>query len=367
MKDYDSKRIRIIEKLAKNICNYEQPITIMEVCGTHTMSIWRYGIKSLLPQNIRLISGPGCPVCVTDSSILGAALAVADLPDVILTAFGDMLRVPAGGSSLQKGRDFGADIRIVLSPLDAFNIAKENPKKQVVFFAVGFETTAPLSAAVVDIAATQGVKNFSVICAHKTMPCALTALLTQADNIDGLLCPGHVAAVTGSKVFDFIPHELGKPAAIAGFEPDEILTAILAIVQNAGDKEKFLYNCYPKVVKAEGNTHALAIMRKIFMPKDDIWRGLGIISGSGLALKQEYREFDALIRFAADIAGHTEVADSPRCRCGAVLRGELMPFDCPLFSCVCSPSSPEGACMVSSEGACAAAYKYTERKAKFDA
>ena len=333
------------------------PLRIMEVCGTHTMSIYQYGIKSLLPPEISLLSGPGCPVCVTDAGVVSAALALAQRPGLIFCSYGDMLRVPAGDTSLQRLRDEGADIRIVLSPLDALEIARRETEREVVFFAVGFETTAPLTAATLIQAASYGVKNFTVLCAHKTMPQALRSLL-PGSQVDALLCPGHVAAVTGAELFSFVPDELGKAAAVAGFEPIDILEAILAIVKMCWAGEKRLINCYPRVVLPQGNPVAMRMMEQVFQACDAQWRGLGLIPGSGLALRQEYREFDAARRFAAEIAAAECYRDNPACRCGAILRGEKTPEDCPLFGETCSPLHPCGACMVSGEGACAAAYKY---------
>jgi len=358
--DYqDPGLVAALARRIKERCS--QPLTIMEVCGTHTMSIARYGISSLLPPELRLISGPGCPVCVTDSSLIGAALAIAGLPDVIFTSFGDMLRVPAGKNSLQRCRDLGADIRIVLSPLDALELARQHPGKQVVFFAVGFETTAPLTAATLARAEALGVDNFSVIPGHKTMPEALRALLAQADKIGGLLCPGHVAAMVGAEAFRFIPAELGKPAAVAGFEPVDILLGVEALADMADQGKAKLANCYPRAVRQAGNQRALALLDQVFQPADAVWRGLGPIPKSGLSLRPRYERYDALSRFSGEIAGRELAADHPGCCCGQVLRGELQPEECPLFARACTPGSPSGACMVSSEGSCAAAYKYRRR------
>ena len=335
-----------------------RPMTIMEVCGTHTMQIARYGLRALLPPQIRLVSGPGCPVCVTDSGLISAALAIAALPQVMFTSFGDMLRVPAGDSSLLAVRDQGADVRYVLSPLDALELAVQHPEKEIVLFAVGFETTAPLTAATLQAARERGIRNFSVIPAHKTMPAALRRLLKDSAAIDALLCPGHVAAVTGADAFAFVPQELGKGAAIAGFTAVAILRAVLALVHMMPQQAPVLVNCYPHVVTATGNRAARAALDAVFQPCDAVWRGLGDIPGSGLALRPAYQEFDALTRFAAAVAAAPRREDHPACRCGAVLRGEAAPVDCPLFARACDPQHPAGACMVSSEGACAAAYRY---------
>jgi hydrogenase expression/formation protein HypD len=344
-----------IEQLADYISRtLIQPCTIMEVCGTHTMSIARWGIRTLLPPELRLISGPGCPVCVTDTATIAEALALAAMPGVIFTCFGDMLRVPAGSKSLAQLQAEGRDIRIVLSPLDALSLAEANPERQVVFFAAGFETTAPLTAAVVESARSRGTANFSVLSAHKTMPQAIAALL-PGSAVDGLLCPGHVAAIVGSDAFDFIPQRLAKPAAIAGFEPLDIMLAIAYLVRGLAQGQAVLLNCYPRVVKPDGNPTALALLEKVFAPCAATWRGLGEIAASGLALRPAYAEFDARTRFALT---PENFADNPACCCGSVLRGETAPQDCPLFGASCTPDKPAGACMVSSEGSCAAAYKY---------
>ncbi|MBR2783639.1 MAG: hydrogenase formation protein HypD [Firmicutes bacterium] len=344
---------RIADRLGK-------PLVIMEVCGTHTMSIARSGLRSLLPPGLELISGPGCPVCVTDSSLISAALALARRPEITLATFGDMLRVPAEEYSLQSLREQGADVRLVLSPLDALELAAAEPQRQVVFFAVGFETTAPLTASTIEQAQELGLTNFSVLSAHKTMPAALRALLAGKTRVGGLLCPGHVAAVTGADEFAFVSRELGLPAAVAGFAPAEILLAVAAIVEMQENGRPELVNCYKRAVKPEGNPTARAVMERVFAPCDAAWRGLGLIPGSGLGLREEFAAFDAARRFAPIIAASPVYRDHPGCRCGDVLRGELRPADCPLFGAACTPRQPCGACMVSSEGSCAAAYRYRE-------
>ena len=346
-----------IEVLCQNeaIQAFSRPLVIMEVCGTHTASIYHYGIKSILPKQIKLVSGPGCPVCVTTNDILEKAMAVACRPEVIFTSFGDMMRVPAASGSLLQRKSEGADIRIVYSPLDALKIAKENPSKQVVFFGIGFETTAPTTAAAIEKAAGEGMTNFSVLSVHKTMPEALRLLLPDA-KVDGLLCPGHVAAITGAAAFEFVASELGKASAVAGFEPADIMEAIIAILQSIISGKPALVNSYPRFVKTEANSYAIAAMNRVFAPCNAVWRGLGNIPNSGLALREEFAAFDALKRFpeVSQVTG----ADNPACCCGSVLRGELDPGDCPLMGKVCTPESPAGACMVSGEGACSAFYKY---------
>ena len=324
-------------------------LRFMEVCGTHTMSVYRHGLKKLLPANVELLSGPGCPVCVTPADLLAQALAIARLPQVIMTSFGDMLRVPVSGDSLLSAQEQGYAVRLVTSPLDALEMAEEYPAKQVVFFAVGFETTAPLSAATVREAAQRGVGNFSLLSAHRLMPPALKQLLAVNHGIDGLLLPGHVAAVSGADYFAFVPRELGIPAVVAGFEAADIMTALLALARQIAAGECHLENAYPRVVRPGPNPTAWAIMEQVFEPADARWRGLGAIADSGLALSPDYASYDALNRF---FLAETEIWENPSCRCGEVLRGELNPTQCPLFATACNQETPQGACMVSSEGAC---------------
>ncbi len=350
-----------IQKLAADLAE-RQPgrvYTLMEVCGTHTMSIYRYGLRRLLPSNIRLIAGPGCPVCVTPAGQVAEALALARLPQVILTSFGDMLRVPAGGDSLLGAKEQGADVRLVLSPLDALTIAQQNPHRQVVFLAVGFETTAPLTAATLQMAAEQGVANFSLLSVHKTMPQALAALFGEDSPVDGLLCPGHVAAVTGAAYFRFVPQQLSLAAAIAGFEPEEILLAVRCLLQQLLQKQPVLENCYRRAVTEQGNKVAMHLLQQVFQSCDAVWRGLGTIAASGLSIRSQWAAYDARCRFGETLAGAL-AEDPPGCRCGLILQGKLSPTDCPLFGGVCTPAHPQGACMVSAEGSCAAHYKYAE-------
>lgn len=335
------------------------PLTVMEVCGTHTMRIHQYGIKNLLPPQIHLLSGPGCPVCVTDAGTISEALAMAQILGMIFTTYGDMLRVPAGDTSLQRLRDEGADVRVIVSPLDALEIACQEPKRQVIFFAVGFETTAPLTAATLCRAKSLSIENFSVLCAHKTMPNALRSLL-PGSQVDALLCPGHVCAVTGPEWFRFVPEELGKAAVVAGFEPVDILDAILRLVRMNTKGMIALENAYPRVVLPQGNPVAKSMLEQVFQPCNAVWRGLGLLPDSGLALNRHFQDFDARQRFFSVIKDAPHYQDDPACHCGDVLQGKAEPIDCPLFASACTPLHPCGACMVSSEGACAAFYKYRE-------
>jgi hydrogenase expression/formation protein HypD len=350
--------VNAIQNLTEQIAQTAQGLpqmTIMEVCGTHTHAIRRHGIRQLLTQNIRLVSGPGCPVCVTAEEDIALALALAKQPNVTLFCFGDMLRVPSGNESLLQLSSRGADVRIALSPLDALAFAKENPSREVVWYGVGFETTTPHTAALLEATARDGVQNLTVFSAHKTMPNALRALLDTDTKIDALLCPGHVSSITGADTFRFLPEELHLPAAISGFEPEALLVAILALVTMIRRSKPALINAYPRVVKSSPNETARALVDAWFTPCDAVWRGLGLISLSGLALRPEHARFDALKRFTltpVQVPAHTA------CRCGDVLRGSIEPIECPLFGKACVPQHPLGACMVSSEGACAAYYQY---------
>lgn len=344
----------ITERIANAASGLPQT-TIMEVCGTHTHAIRRHGIRQLLPENIRLVSGPGCPVCVTAEEDIALALALAKLPNVTLFCFGDMMRVPCGDESLLQLLSRGADVRIALSPLDALAFAKEHPAREVVWYGVGFETTTPHTAALLENAKRDNVKNLSVFSAHKTMPNALRALLCEDSRVDALLCPGHVASITGADAFRFLPEELRLPAAISGFEAEELLVAILALVTMQKSGNPALINAYPRVVKSTANETARALVDAWFAPCDAVWRGLGMIPQSGLSLLPEHSEYDAVKRFALK---PVVVPFRSACRCGDVLRGGIEPTECPLFGKVCVPQHPLGACMVSSEGACAAYYQY---------
>lgn len=331
--------------------------TLMEVCGTHTHAARRYGIRQLLPENVRLISGPGCPVCVTDNRDLAKALWIAGREDVAFCCFGDMLRVPCEEESLLSLQAAGADVRVCVSPMEALAFAKAEPKKRVVWFGVGFETTTPHTAVLIEAAARDGVANIGVYSVHKTMPQALRALLGDEGEarVDGLICPGHVAAITGAEAFRFVPEELGLPAAVAGFGAEEMLRAILALLEMLRAKKPGLVNAYPRAVTSEGNETAKALVETVFEPQDALWRGIGKIPRSGLGICPEYRAFDAAARFCPpDIP----VPEAAGCRCGAILRGLAEPADCPLLGAACTPQSPLGACMVSTEGACAAYYRY---------
>ena len=333
-------------------------VKLMEVCGTHTMAIAKAGIKSLLPENVQLLSGPGCPVCVTPAEVIDQILDLAMEPGLILASYGDMLRVPGSkpGDSLLRRRALGARVEIVYSPMDAIEIAKQNPDRQVAFLGVGFETTAPGTAAALLSAKEQGVRNFSLWSMLKLVEPALRALMAmEGFSVQGFLCPGHVGTIIGERGFAFLPAEYGMPAVISGFEPEDILLSIYRLLRQIEEKTPRVENEYTRAVSKNGNALARQILREAFEPRADLWRGLGRIEGSGLGLREELREFDAQQRF-----GLTELpAPKPTaCRCGEVITGRLSPGGCPLFGKACTPEDPVGPCMVSSEGACAAAYKY---------
>lgn len=341
--------LRKIDKLAR-------PVRLMEVCGTHTVAIFKAGLRQVLPANVELVSGPGCPVCVTSNEYMDIAIRYSQQPNVIITTFGDMLRVPGSGSTLTKEKAKGADIRIVYSPLDSLAIAKANPAKKVVFLAVGFETTAPAIAATILTAKQKGPNNFFVLSAQKLVPPALRALLNDdGAKVDGFLLPGNVCAITGETPFAFLAEEYQMPAVIAGFSPLELLEAIYQLMLKIYTTTPQIGNQYTRIVKTEGNPAARAILEEVYQPCDAVWRGLGNIRLSGLALKESYQSFDIQVNMPIAIKAAPE---HPLCRCGEVLRGRISPKECSLFGKACIPEQPVGACMVSVEGTCAAWYKY---------
>ncbi|MBQ7473836.1 MAG: hydrogenase formation protein HypD [Oscillospiraceae bacterium] len=350
---FDARRVlRAIEALPLG------EVRLMEVCGTHTMAIAKSGIRSLLPENVKLLSGPGCPVCVTPPEVIDAVLDLAMRPDVILTTYGDMVRVPGStpGDNLARRRALGARVEVVYSPVDAVKLAKENPEKEIVFLGVGFETTAPGTAAAVLTAQEQGAENFSLFSMLKTVEPALRALIaSEGFNVQGFLCPGHVATILGERGFRFLPEEYGLGAVISGFEGEDILFSVYLLLKQLADQKPRVQNEYTRAVAPDGNPLARAMMDKCFAPRRDIWRGLGEIEGSGLALREELAAFDAERKFAIRYPAAKTVT---ACRCGEVITGRLEARECPLFAKRCTPEDPVGPCMVSSEGACAAAYKY---------
>ncbi len=336
------------------ISHYDgRPLRIMEVCGTHTHEIFRLGIRRILSPKIKLISGPGCPVCVTPVGFIDEAIFLALEKHATITTFGDLVRVPGTKKSLAAARAEGARVQIVYSPLDALEYAKEHPEEEVVFLSVGFETTVPVCCLAVKKAAGEGITNFSLLVANKTMPMAYAALKGSADIF---LYPGHVNAITGTSVCEDLVKE-GVSGVVAGFTAKELVTALAVAVTNAEKGEPFFVNAYPRVVKPEGSPEGMAIMEEMMEPCDTEWRGLGVIPMSGLKLRDEYAAFDARRKFnVSGIEGHA----NPGCRCGQILKGELTPPECPLFKKVCNPLHPVGACMVSGEGACSAWYQYGE-------
>jgi hydrogenase expression/formation protein HypD len=330
---------------------------IMEVCGGHTHSIYKYGVDDLLPSNVELVHGPGCPVCVIPMGRVDDGISLAHEPGVIFTCFGDMLRVPGSSQTLLDAKAEGADVRIVYSPLDALRIAKQNPDREVVFFAIGFETTAPSTALTLRRAKAESVPNFSVICSHVTIVPPLRALLESPDlRLDGFIGPGHVATVVGARPFQFLADQYGKPMVISGFEPLDLLQSVLMILRQLAEGRREVENQYARVVPWEGNLRALEIMGEVFALRPHFeWRGLGFISQSALKLSEAYAEWDAEERFS--VPG-IRVADPKACQCGEVLKGVIKPWECKVFGTACTPERPIGTCMVSPEGACAAYYNY---------
>lgn len=331
-------------------------VMLMEVCGTHTAAISRSGIRTLLADLLELRSGPGCPVCVTAAGDIEAAVKIARLPEVTVATFGDMIRVPGISSSLEQESARGAAVSIFYSPGDAVDYARCHPEKEVVFIGVGFETTAPLVALSVEEARKSGIKNYSVLSLHKIVPPVLSSLLSTGEiRLDGLILPGHVSVITGRRPFDFIAGDYGVPAAVAGFEAMDILSAVHTLLEAIMEGSAAVVNCYSRVVKEQGNIQAQKIMEKFFTPVDAQWRGFGEIAGSGLALREKYSDFDAWRRYAP---GASLPEPKTPCRCGDLLKGEIYPGDCGLFCRSCTPATPVGPCMVSSEGACAVYYRY---------
>jgi hydrogenase expression/formation protein HypD len=331
-------------------------LRVMEVCGTHTMSIFEHGIRSLLPESLTLLSGPGCPVCVTDQREIDGFIHLADRNDTILTIFGDLMRVPGSVSTLQKKKARGKDIRIVYSTFDALKIARENPDRQVVFTGVGFETTAPTIAAAITVAAKEKMNNFSVFSAHKLVPPALFALMgIEGNRIDAFLLPGHVSVVIGLAAYRPFFEKYRIPCIVTGFEPNDILRALAMVTDQLANNRPLLENAYPRAVSEEGNVKARQVMDQVFEVADADWRGLGTIPESGLAIRKEYETFDAQKRFDVQME---KTGEPTGCRCHEILTGLKTPPECPLYKKKCSPVNPVGPCMVSSEGACAAYYKY---------
>lgn len=350
----DPEKAAAITKAIADVAG-KTPMTIMEVCGTHTMAVARFGLRGLLPKNIDLISGPGCPVCVTPNEYLDHAIAISRLDDVVICTFGDMMKVPGSSTNLEGERAAGRDIRIVYSTLDALDIAGKCPDKKIVFLGVGFETTAPTIAASIRMAADEDLQNYFVLSANKVVPPALAALLAMPAKIDGFILPGHVSTVIGSDSYRQLFDSHPVACAIAGFEPIDILDAIREIAAQISSGAPRLHNSYRRAVTADGNAKAKEAMGAVFEPCDANWRGIGTIPGSGLKIREAYSRFDATRAFDVEIERSIE---PDGCRCGEILTGRIRPADCALFGSSCTPEHPVGACMVSGEGTCAAHHRY---------
>jgi len=354
--EYRSRRL--IDALIREISQCtERVYTWMEVCGGHTMAIHRFGIPALLPENIRLLSGPGCPVCVTHIQFIDKAIAYARMKKVIVASFGDLLRVPGSYSSLEKERAQGHEVRIVYSLLDALEIARNNPTREVVFLGIGFETTAPGSAVGIMEADRRQIHNFSLLSAHKLMPPAMDAIVEEGVALDGYICPGHVSTITGASIYRHIPEKYGLACVISGFEPVDMLQSILMLIRQVEEKNPSVEIQYKRAVHKGGNPRAREYMNQVFEKRADYWRGLGIIQASGLGIRREFRRFDAEYKIPVETKTTEE---HTACICGEILKGLQKPTDCKLFDNFCTPSNPVGACMVSPEGTCQAYFRYKQ-------
>ncbi|MFT8396463.1 hydrogenase formation protein HypD [Propionibacterium sp.] len=352
----------LLTRIGEIVARLDRPVRVMEICGGHTHTIYRHGLEHLLPEQVQFVHGPGCPVCVIPMGRVDDAIWLAHQPGVILTTFGDMMRVPGSHESLLQARAQGCDVRFVYSPLDALQVARENPDRQVVFFAVGFETTAPSTAVTLERARTEQIENFAVFSNHVLTEPPLRAIVNGGDTlVDAFVGPGHVATIIGTEAFEFLPQEFNLPVVVTGFEPLDILQAVeMILVQFASGEvaagRATVQNQYARVVRPEGNKSAKALMNRVFRVRDRFeWRGLGWIDHSGLGISEEYSQWDAERRY--QVPG-TRVADPPACECGSVLTGRTKPWQCRVFGTACTPSRPIGTCMVSPEGACAAYYNF---------
>jgi len=338
--------------------NSKKRVRLMEFCGGHTITIFKYGIRQLLPPTVEMLSGPGCPVCVTANEDLDKAIALSRLPGVIITTFGDLLRVPGSYSSLQQARAEGSDIRVVYSALEALDIARENPERPVIFIGIGFETTAPTIAASILQAEQEKLENYHILSLHKLTPPVMRALLDSGEtSLDGIVCPGHVSTIIGSDPYRFIPASYGIACVVSGFEPLDILLCISMLIEQIEQEQPAVTIAYRRAVRPDGNQQALKLIEQVFETCPAIWRGIGSVPDSGLRLKPEYRKFDAEQAFDTP---RVESREPPGCLCGDILRGVKVPVDCSLFKTKCTPERPVGPCMVSSEGTCAAYYHYGE-------
>jgi len=349
----DLKQIKELSSLIHKIS--KKNISIMEVCGSHTMAIHRFGIKDLLPKNINLISGPGCPVCVTAIDFIDKAIEISKIKDTVITTFGDLIKVPGSYSTLEKEKAKGADVRIVYSILESMDLAVLYPSKNIVFLAIGFETTAPATAAGIIKAEEMNLKNFSVLCAHKVMPPPMQAIIEEGIKTDGFLAPGHVSVITGIDMYRFIVNKFKKAVVVSGFEPVDVLQSIYMIVKQLEANKPDVEIQYTRVVKPEGNQKAKALLEEVFEYSEANWRGLGTIPNSALTIKSKFEKFNAEKVFPIKIQ---KTREPKGCICGQVLKGLKLPSECKLFKKVCTPENPTGACMVSSEGACNVYYRY---------
>ncbi len=348
----------VVRQIARETAHLHlsQPVQLMEVCGGHTAAIYRYALHDLLPPEIKLISGPGCPVCVTSNDFIDRAISLAMLPDVTIATFGDLIRVPGSTRSLADMRARGADVRVFYSPADALEWAKAHSERTLVFLGIGFETTACTLAATIAEALRNKVENFSLLSALKTMPEALRVLFTAPDaQVDGLILPGHVTTIVGWHAFEFIAREFSIPCVVSGFEPVDLMETILMLCRQVAEKRASIENQYRRVVQKQGNVRAQELIREMFEPCDMSWRGFGVIPESGLKLRSSYSQWDA-----ENVSVEVEpTQEDAACRCGDVLRGRIHPTQCALFGTVCTPDTPRGACMVSAEGACSAVYQFS--------
>ena len=350
----DKKLVQELSREIKKISS--KKISIMEVCGGHTMAIHKFGIPSLLPENIELLSGPGCPVCVTSNKFIDSAIALSRKDDIIITTYGDLIRVPGSSSSLDREKAKGADIRIVYSTMEALEITKKNKNKKVVFLGIGFETTAPSSAIAILEASKHKINNFYLFSSHKIMPPAMAALIDEGIKINGYIGPGHVTTVAGAKMYTDLANKYKLSIVVSGFEPVDIMQSIYFLVRQIENNQPSVEIQYKRVVTQEGNIKAQQIMNEVFEPRDDWWRGLGVLKNSGLGIRKKYELFDAEKQIDVDV----EKTREPKgCICGEILKGLKKPDDCKLFRNVCTPSNPVGTCMVSNEGACQAYFDFS--------
>jgi len=352
----NQKLVKKIAQAIKKLAPKNKTINLMEVCGTHTHGFFRFGLKELIPENIHLLSGPGCPVCVSPQDYMDQVIELSQKKEAIIATFGDMLRVPGHNSSLEKERSKGAQVKVVYSTLDALKIAKENPTKKVVFLGVGFETTSPTIAIAIKEAKKSKLQNFSVLASHKLIPPAMKIIAEDKQlNIQGFLCPGHVSTIIGSRPYEFIARKYHLPCVIAGFEPLDILEGIYMLVRQIVAKKSVVEIQYKRIVKPRGNPQARRILNEVFTICDSNWRGLGIIPKSGLKIREKYAEFDAQKVYKLKTASAKEAKN---CICGLILKGIKKPDDCNNFATVCTPENPLGPCMVASEGTCSTYYKF---------